>query len=297
MICACERALRSITARPLADLRGEPWPLRSTRVHPSTAFSGVRSSWLSVARNSSLMRPARSASPRARRSDSSSCSRSCRKSRNWYWRCRARRLERTSDSSVDMRTGRSMTLTFPSRGMTCIEGAGFPPRLGQHDDRQLRPHRLLRERRHQLWCVGEHRLLREDDAVRARIQCRAQRGDAGEHDAVDADGLEQLRDGHAVGRGQRQHQDAGEPASAVRPGWGSHAPLGRLPVRNAAILAHVGRHAGQNAVELASAARPSGGRCRPCPVRGWSAHAGRCASSRRRWRGGRCRRPRRTAAG
>ena len=66
---ACARALRSMLSRPRARVASSALVERSTRAHPSTAFSGVRSSCDSVARNSSFSRLAsRSRSSAATRS-------------------------------------------------------------------------------------------------------------------------------------------------------------------------------------------------------------------------------------
>ena len=67
MTCACARVFRSITSRPRAStsaLAGR----RSICVHPRMALSGVRSSWASVATNSSRWRIACSICARAARS-------------------------------------------------------------------------------------------------------------------------------------------------------------------------------------------------------------------------------------
>ena len=59
---ACAAALRSITSQRARQRRGIHVRPRRICVQPSTAFSGVRISWDSVARNSSLTRDASSAS-------------------------------------------------------------------------------------------------------------------------------------------------------------------------------------------------------------------------------------------
>ena len=69
------RAFRSMTSRP-AGVMELACDRRSTCVQPRIALSGVRSSCDSVPRKSSFSRLTRSASPRARRSCASSCSRS-----------------------------------------------------------------------------------------------------------------------------------------------------------------------------------------------------------------------------
>ena len=65
MICVCIRAFRWMIARPSATSSVLLMPGRMICDHPRMALSGVRSSWLRVARNSSLMRLVRSASTRA----------------------------------------------------------------------------------------------------------------------------------------------------------------------------------------------------------------------------------------
>ncbi len=74
IICAWALAFRSITSMPCA-MEEARRSLLKILAHPTIAFSGVRSSWLSVATNSSLRRVARSASARAARSLVSKASR------------------------------------------------------------------------------------------------------------------------------------------------------------------------------------------------------------------------------
>ncbi|SOU07219.1 hypothetical protein LMG19144_02280 [Xanthomonas arboricola pv. fragariae] len=61
MICVCARALRSMMTSPLPRLAGSNTSDCINRDQPRMALSGVRNSWLSVARNSSLTRLACSA--------------------------------------------------------------------------------------------------------------------------------------------------------------------------------------------------------------------------------------------
>ena len=76
MSCAWTRALRSMVSRPARSSSALRLVMRSTWAQPRMAFSGVRSSCDSVARNSSLASLTRSASARAARSLSSSALRS-----------------------------------------------------------------------------------------------------------------------------------------------------------------------------------------------------------------------------
>ena len=83
MSCAWLMALRSIVSSARAVRSSVNEPARSRRVHPSIAFSGLRSSWLTIATKSSLARLADSAalsalSARARSAfrSSSACLRS-----------------------------------------------------------------------------------------------------------------------------------------------------------------------------------------------------------------------------
>jgi hypothetical protein len=71
----CMRAFRSMVSTPRRSSGSRLCP-RSTAAQPTIALRGVRSSWDSVARNSSLSRLAASASSRAARSRSSRWSRS-----------------------------------------------------------------------------------------------------------------------------------------------------------------------------------------------------------------------------
>src|SRR6478735_9263585 len=59
------------------------------------------------------------------------CASSCaaRYSRTWYCRSRARSPDLTSDSSVEVRTGRSITLTFPSRATVSASACDSRPAL------------------------------------------------------------------------------------------------------------------------------------------------------------------------
>ena len=68
MSWASSRVLRSTVSSASAVFDGSMVPLRSTRIHPSMAVNGVRSSWESTERKSSLARLAASASERAFRS-------------------------------------------------------------------------------------------------------------------------------------------------------------------------------------------------------------------------------------
>ena len=70
------RALRSITSRARAAVSSSSWAVRSVTAQPSTALSGVRSSCDSMARKSSFIRLADSASSRA-------C---CSRARSWALR-------------------------------------------------------------------------------------------------------------------------------------------------------------------------------------------------------------------
>ena len=63
--CVCARALRSMVSSTRLSAFGSTAPVRSIRVQPRMAFKGVRSSWETVARNSSLVRLAISACLRA----------------------------------------------------------------------------------------------------------------------------------------------------------------------------------------------------------------------------------------
>ena len=72
----CTRELRSMASRPCSSMAGVTFLRLSTVAQPSIAFSGLRSSCESVARNSSLIWLLRSASVRAARSLASSFSRS-----------------------------------------------------------------------------------------------------------------------------------------------------------------------------------------------------------------------------
>ena len=65
MSWVCARTLRSMTSRPRWMDGGSRVPERSITVQPRIGVSGVRSSWESVARNSSLARLAFSAAERA----------------------------------------------------------------------------------------------------------------------------------------------------------------------------------------------------------------------------------------
>ena len=69
-------------SNPFIIMAGSTCSLRSVRAQPKTAFSGVRSSCESVARNSSLIRFACSASSRAARSFSSRRARSAARRRD-----------------------------------------------------------------------------------------------------------------------------------------------------------------------------------------------------------------------
>ncbi len=81
MICACARALRSMVSTACRWFTALKAGSRNSAHQPRIAFSGVRSSCDSVARNSSLSTPRRSASARAKRSEASKRSRSSRASR------------------------------------------------------------------------------------------------------------------------------------------------------------------------------------------------------------------------
>ena len=75
MSCSCARALRSIVSSARVPHESS-FPIRSNRVQPSIALSGVLSSWDKVARKSSLARFAvASSSARRRRSSSTRRSR------------------------------------------------------------------------------------------------------------------------------------------------------------------------------------------------------------------------------
>ncbi len=76
MSCACALAFRSIVSTAIVEVAASSVPLLSMRDHPRIALSGVRNSCESVARNSSLSRPASCACSRASRSRVSSRSRS-----------------------------------------------------------------------------------------------------------------------------------------------------------------------------------------------------------------------------
>ena len=65
MSWVCARTFRSITSSPRSIPAWSSVPERSMTVQPRIGVSGVRSSWDSVARNSSLARLARSAPLRA----------------------------------------------------------------------------------------------------------------------------------------------------------------------------------------------------------------------------------------
>ena len=65
MSWVCARTLRSMTSRPRSIAVWSRLPERSITVQPRIGVSGVRSSWDSVARNSSLARLAFSAALRA----------------------------------------------------------------------------------------------------------------------------------------------------------------------------------------------------------------------------------------
>ena len=78
----CSRTLRSMTFMPSFSISESGRPIFSNWVQPKITFSGVRSSWLNVARNSSFIRLTRSASWRAVRSHSSSRWRSSPRSRS-----------------------------------------------------------------------------------------------------------------------------------------------------------------------------------------------------------------------
>ena len=82
MSCVCTLALRSMVARPSARWASTVRVRRRITAQPTIALSGVRSSWDSVARNSSFSRLACSASSRAARSPSSNCVRSSASWRN-----------------------------------------------------------------------------------------------------------------------------------------------------------------------------------------------------------------------
>ena len=66
MSCTCAFALRMMTSSARVTASPRSSPVRSMRAQPYTAFSGVRSSWESTARNSSFARLAASAAARAR---------------------------------------------------------------------------------------------------------------------------------------------------------------------------------------------------------------------------------------
>ena len=72
MSCVCACALRSMVSSARPSDEGSTAPVRSIRVQPRMALSGVRSSCETVARNSSLVRLAASACVRAAFSRSSS---------------------------------------------------------------------------------------------------------------------------------------------------------------------------------------------------------------------------------
>src|SRR5438067_8936 len=63
--CVWARALRSMVSSTRPSAFGSTAPVRSIRVQPRMAFKGVRSSWETVARNSSLVRLAIAACPDA----------------------------------------------------------------------------------------------------------------------------------------------------------------------------------------------------------------------------------------
>ena len=85
MSCTCARALRSITSTACATSSGLASAPESLRMfaHPRMALSGVRSSWESVARNSSFNWLTRSPSTRA------ACSALKRFSRSFWARTRS----------------------------------------------------------------------------------------------------------------------------------------------------------------------------------------------------------------
>ena len=85
--------------------------------------SGLRSSWPSVARNSSLRRS-------AERKACSFFSRSVRWPRIWYWRERARIAVCAALRSVVTRVGRSSSVTLPSvRHASADSGESAPGRV------------------------------------------------------------------------------------------------------------------------------------------------------------------------
>ena len=88
MSWATDLALRSIVSSARSRRSGSRSPRRSHQVHPTSALSGVRSSWDSVARNSSLARLAVSAVARAACSSRSSHSRA--RASASAWRCARR---------------------------------------------------------------------------------------------------------------------------------------------------------------------------------------------------------------
>ena len=119
-----DTSIRSSTRRTMwltwRSIISHIWPAgpaapesRSRLTELRIGASGLRSSWASVARNSSLRR---SASSRSRR-----CA------RVWYWRSRARSALRTALASAVTRTGRSSSVTLPSVRSACATAAESAP--------------------------------------------------------------------------------------------------------------------------------------------------------------------------
>ena len=78
MSCVCARALRSMVATARSRVASSSCPPWRSLVQPTMALSGVRSSWDSVARNSSLSRFASWASRYRRALSAASAPRSAR---------------------------------------------------------------------------------------------------------------------------------------------------------------------------------------------------------------------------
>ncbi len=116
-ICACVVALRSMASMARSVACASSRPVRSSLDQPSTAFSGVRSSWDTVAMNSSLERLACSASARA------SCSRASKAALSASLRRASVRSPKTMATPCASLPSARMGAANPSMGYSRAPGA------------------------------------------------------------------------------------------------------------------------------------------------------------------------------
>ena len=110
-------ALRSMASMARSVAEASSRPVRSSLDQPRTAFSGVRSSWETVAMNSSLARLARSASARA------SCSRESSAARSASLRRASVRSPKTRATPCASLPSARMGAAEPSMGYSLAPGA------------------------------------------------------------------------------------------------------------------------------------------------------------------------------